>query len=286
MIIHKLVKIGEKGVIHTAQNGSPAKPSILFLHGWPENWRSFENLLELAGEIYYAIAIDLPGIGDSNFMDAPFLKSEIAATIHELVNALKLNDLVIAGQDVGGQVVFSYLHKYHSEIRGAIIMDVVIPGLKPWEDVIRNPYIWHFAFHAIPDLPEAIVTGKQSEYFDYFYNTIAAHSERITSEIKEDYVRSYSIPASLSTGFNWYRGYNKDAEYNKSLAGSGNVIATPLLYMRGEKSRGKIEEYITGLSDSGIRDIRPALVYDCGHFMAEEQPEDVWKKIDAFIKSI
>jgi hypothetical protein len=31
----------------------------------------------------------------------------------------------------------------------------------PWEEVKRNPYIWHFAFFAIPELPEKAFSGKQ-----------------------------------------------------------------------------------------------------------------------------
>ena len=50
------------------------------------------------------------------------------------------------------------------------MMDVVVPGLGPWEQVIRNPYLWHFAFHSIPALPERLVQGHQAEYFGYFYD--------------------------------------------------------------------------------------------------------------------
>jgi hypothetical protein len=33
-------------------------------------------------------------------------------------------------------------------------MDVIIPGVDPWDEVLRNPYIWHFALHSIPHLPK------------------------------------------------------------------------------------------------------------------------------------
>jgi hypothetical protein len=36
--------------------------------------------------------------------------------------------------------------------------------------VLANPYIWHFAFHAIPGLPERLVQGNQRAYFDYFFD--------------------------------------------------------------------------------------------------------------------
>src|SRR5205814_1260795 len=83
-----------------------------------------------------------PGIGGSIIHDAPSTKRAIADCIHELVQTMGLKHLTLVGQDVGGQVVFAYLCRYADELESAVIMDVVVPGVKPWEDVIRNPYIW------------------------------------------------------------------------------------------------------------------------------------------------
>ena len=44
----------------------------------------------------------------------------------------------------------------------------VAPGVEPWTKVQANPYIWHFAFHSIPVLPETLVAGRERPYFDYF----------------------------------------------------------------------------------------------------------------------
>jgi pimeloyl-ACP methyl ester carboxylesterase len=282
MITHTTIEVG-KGKIHAAKLGLPSDPAILFLHGWPENWRSYEKIIELAGKTYFAVAIDLPGVGDSVFPNAPFLKVEIARLIHKIVKKMNLNDLTIVGHDVGGQIAFSYLHEYPNELKAAVIMDVVIPGLNPWDEVLRNPYLWHFAFHSIPKLPETMVAGKQKEYFEFFYTAIAAHPERITSQAKEDYIRAYSSPESLSTGFNWYRGFSDDSKYNKKLVELGKVITTPLLYMRGERSGGNIDQYVVGFADAGLRNLRTTVVPDSGHFMAEEQPDYVWESIAYFI---
>ena len=285
MITHTTIEV-EKGRIHIAQSGLPSNPAILFLHGWPENWRSYEKVMELAGKTLFAVAIDLPGVGDSVFPGAPFLKVEIAKLVHQVVKKINLNDLTIVGHDVGGQVAFSYLHEYPSEIRAAIILDVVIPGLPPWEDVLRNPYLWHFAFHSIPKLPETMVTGKEKEYFEFFYNAISAHPERITPQAKDEYVRAYSNQDSLTTGFNWYRGFSEDSKYNKKLIEQRKTIVTPVLYMRGERSGGNLEQYAAGFADAGLQNLKTKIVPDSGHFIAEEQPDYVWSSIIDFIRQL
>jgi pimeloyl-ACP methyl ester carboxylesterase len=197
---------------------------------------------------------------------------------------MKLSNPTLVGHDVGGQIVFSYLQQYPDALRAAVILDVVIPGLKPWEDVLRNPYLWHFAFHSIPELPESVVGGKEKEYFEFFYTAIAAHPERITAQAKEEYIRSYSNRRALSTGFNWYRGFQEDAQANRLLIEQKKEIRTPVLYMRGEKSGGVMTHYAEGLSDAGIRNLSTRVIPDSGHFMAEEQPELVWRAIAGFLE--
>ena len=183
MLKHAEIPVS-KGNLHVIEAGSPQNSAVLFLHGWPENWRAFERVLTLAGEQVYALAVDLPGIGTSKMSNSPSNKHEIADCIHEFVEKMGLKHLTLVGHDVGGQIVYAYLHRYANELNRAVIMDVVIPGVKPWDDVIRNPNIWHFGFHAVLDLPEIIVTGKERPYFDYFYNAISAHSERITNDVR------------------------------------------------------------------------------------------------------
>jgi pimeloyl-ACP methyl ester carboxylesterase len=273
----------KRGIVRVVESGLNGKPPILFLHGWPQNWRAYEKILDLAGKEYHAVAIDLPGVGGSVFPDAPFLKEDVAAVIRETVEVLGLEKPTIVGHDVGGQIAFSYLHRYANEISAAVIMDVVIPGLKPWEEVLRNPYLWHFAFHSIPSLPETVVSGKQSAYFEFFYNAIAAHPERITVEAKKDYIRAYSEPEALSTGFNWYRGFAEDAKRNSAIVEEGKTVNVPVLYLRGERSGGNLETYAAGLTDGGLVNLRTGRIADSGHFMTEEQPEAVWEAIQGFV---
>jgi pimeloyl-ACP methyl ester carboxylesterase len=85
-----------------------------------------------------------------------------------------LKTLTLVGHDVGGQIVYSYLHSCPGDLHKAVIMNVAVPGVPPWFEVKRNPHIWHFAFHAVPDLPEKLVWGQQAAYFDFFYDAISA----------------------------------------------------------------------------------------------------------------
>lgn len=284
MAQHREIEV-MRGVVHAVEAGKRSGQPILFLHGWPQNWRAYEKILELAGEEYHAVAIDLPGVGRSVFPDPPFVKEEIAEVVRETVDALELEKPTIVGHDVGGQIAFSYLHEFGREVSAGVIMDVVIPGLAPWDEVLRNPYLWHFAFHSIPDLPETLVRGKQSEYFEFFFNAIAAHPERISADSRKDYIDAYGGEGALSTGFNWYRSFGEDAKRNRARATSGKKVRVPVLYLRGEQSGGNPDTYASGLSEGGVVDLRTGRIADSGHFVSEEQPEAVWEAIRGFVQA-
>jgi pimeloyl-ACP methyl ester carboxylesterase len=278
---HKLIQTSI-GKIHLVESGDNLERPVLFLHGWPENWSAWYKVMEQSKDQIHALAIDLPGIGDSKILNPPCSKTAIAEVVNELVDSLGLEPLTLVGHDAGGQVVFAYLTRYAQKVESAVIMDVAIPGLKPWMEVLSNQYIWHFKFHAVPNLPETLVSGKEKPYFDYFFDTISAEPERISPQAREEYVKAYSTPQALSTGFGWYRAFDEDAKENKTFIDSKTVVDTPLLYLRGDHEE-EVQKYVEGFKEAGFTNVESAIIEDSGHFAPEEQPEAVWKYIKEFI---
>jgi pimeloyl-ACP methyl ester carboxylesterase len=270
------------GKIHVVEAGDNLERPVLFLHGWPENSYAWRKVIELTQDQVHALAIDLPGIGSSKIAKPPCSKTGIAGVVNELVDSLGLEPLTLVGHDAGGQVVFAYLTRYAQKVESAVIMDVAVPGLKPWMEVLSNPYIWHFKFHTVPDLPEILVSGKERQYFDYFFNAISAEPESISSHAREEYVKAYSTSQALSTGFGWYRAFDEDAKENKAFVDSKTVIDTPLLYLRGDHEE-EITEYVEGFKEAGFTNVESAVIGDSGHFTPEEQPEKTWQLINEFI---
>lgn len=94
---------------------------------------------------------------------------------------MNLHDVTLVGCDVGGQVTYAFLKSFPNRISRAVIMNVVIPGIEPWDAVKRNPYIWHFAFHSIPELPEKLIAGNEISYFSYFYDVMAGKDKKMNT---------------------------------------------------------------------------------------------------------
>ena len=275
---HSQVAVGASS-IHVIEAGDPAGQPVVFLHGWPESWRSWQSVMELASRTVRAVAVDLPGIGGSTGEATDGSKRQIARVIHGVIDALGLRDVTLVGQDAGGMVAYSYARHY--ELARVVIADVVIPGLDPWDEVLANPHLWHFAFHSTPGLPERLVDGRQTEYFDFFYNAITADPATITATARAAYVAAYSSATALTAGFNWYRSFPRDAEENRRTA--LEPMTTPLLYLRGEHESGDISAYVAGFLKAGATHVNHAVVAGAGHFTQEESPQETWQLIADFV---
>lgn len=259
--------------IHVVEGGMTDAPAVFFLHSWPEDWSEFEQVMLRLHDRAHVVAIDLPGIGGSPTPPAANDKRTLASYVKAVIDRLGLQDVTLVGHDCGGMIAYAFLRAYPDVLRRAIIMDVVIPGVPPWEAVLRNPYIWHFAFHTIPDLPETLVHGKEAIYFAFFYDTIAAKPEAISAAQRQRYVAAYRSPTALHTGFEWYRAFAQDAKEN--AAEKGTVLEMPVLYVRGDHESGKIQDYLDGFRSHGLTNVTGHVIEACGHFSAEEQPEAV-----------
>jgi pimeloyl-ACP methyl ester carboxylesterase len=276
---HRNVAVGD-ALLHVVEAGDPGGVPFLFLHGWPESWQSWRQVMAVAARPARPVAIDLPGIGESSGAATDGSKRQLAAVVHELIATLGLRDVTLVGQDVGGMVAYPYLRTYQDVAR-VVIMDVVLPGVEPWEEVLRNPYLWHFAMHMIPALPERLVQGRQEAYFGYFFDVLSHEPKRISAEARATYARAYASDSALTAGFNWYRTLYQDAAQNRKAA-AGPPVDTPLLYLRGEHETGNIDEYVRGLQKVGVAQVDHALVPDAGHFTQEESPERTWQLIAQF----
>ncbi|MDF2592583.1 MAG: alpha/beta hydrolase [Clostridia bacterium] len=269
--------------IHVVEAGSISKPAIFFIHGWPTCWLEFEAVMTVLSKDYHVMAIDLPGIGDSEIPLQSYSKRNIAEYVCDIMDTMNLSDVTLAGCDVGGQVTYAFLKSFPNRISRAVIMNVAIPGVDPWDAVKRNPYIWHFAFHSIPELPEKLIAGNEILYFSYFYDVMAGKDKKMSIAHRKSYAEAYTRPEALKAGFDFYRCFAMDEKDN--MESKNDIVSMPILYLRGEDEHVNIETYMKGFRESGLKNIEAKIIENCGHYSADEQPKNVAAAIREFISN-
>ena len=267
------IEIGNSS-IHVVSQGDPGARAYVFVHGWPESSRCWEGVMALAAPEAYAVALDLPAVGRSTGDPTDGTKQTLADVVRGVITTLGLRDVTLVGHDCGGMVTYAYLRAY-DDLKSAVIMDTVVPGVDPWDEVLHNPFIWHFGLHAVPGLPEVLVQGRQRVYFDYFYDVLSPSPDAVSPAARDDYATAYASDGALSAGFGWYRAFPADAAANRQP----RDISTPLLYLRGERESGTIDDYVEGFRKAGVHDVRSALIPGAGHFAPDQAPGDTWRLI-------
>ena len=106
--------------------GPKDAPTIVLLHGFPSSSREFDTLIPLLATRYHLIAPDFPGFGQS---DAPppssyvYTFDNLAKTINDLLEQLKINKYTFYLHDYGGPVGFRIMSAHPERLQALIIQN-------------------------------------------------------------------------------------------------------------------------------------------------------------------
>jgi pimeloyl-ACP methyl ester carboxylesterase len=145
---------------------------------------------------------------------------------------------------------------------------------------------FHFLFHSVPDLPEALVTGKEEIYLTHFYNKLGYNGAAIGPADVDYYVKMYRQPGALRAAFQTYTDFLKDAEECQSWIEERGKCKVPALGLSGSHSRHKdaCEQMMAEVHEHGT--FSTAVVADSGHWIAEENPQGFVEATLSFIERV
>jgi 3-oxoadipate enol-lactonase len=97
-------------------------PAILFLHGFPHNRSIWAPQLQaLAGQAR-CIAPDLRGFGETPPAPPPYSIDQYADDIAQLLDALRLGPVAIAGLSMGGTIAFALWRRHRHLVRALLLV--------------------------------------------------------------------------------------------------------------------------------------------------------------------
>ncbi|KAK5112783.1 hypothetical protein LTR16_005330, partial [Cryomyces antarcticus] len=93
---------------------------------------------------------------------------------------------------------------------------------------------FHFIFHAVLDLPQALVVGRERIYINRLFSKIAYNTAAISAADVDHYAHTYAQPAAMQCTFEDYRAFKTDVEENWNwLRGTGKC-GVPVMALSGE----------------------------------------------------
>jgi pimeloyl-ACP methyl ester carboxylesterase len=264
--------------LHYVRGGTG--PPVILIHGFPQDWYEFHKMMPRLAKKFTVIAVDLRGVGGSSPTPSGYDAANMAEDIHQLARQLKLEPVYVAGHDIGGTVAYAFVRLHPTTTRGVMILDVPLPSIEPWEEVKRNPMLWHANFHQTPDLPEKLIAGRQSVYFKYFYDRYTVNRKAISDADAAHYANSYATPAQLRAGMEFYRAFPANEKFN---AEQRNEINVPFVLAGGDKSFANLlPKMAEDMRAHGCKNVIIETIKDSKHYVADEQPEIVAELIERY----
>jgi pimeloyl-ACP methyl ester carboxylesterase len=251
--------------IHVRSGGSG--PPVVLLHGYGETG---DMWIPLAGELmkdHQVIVPDLRGLGLSARPAGGFDKKTQAADVAGVMDALGAARADVVAHDIGNMVAFQFAARYPQRVRRLVLIDAPVPGVGPWDEILKNPLLWHFRFGG-PDM-ERLVAGRERIYLDRFWNEFSATPDRFGEAARVHYAALYALPGAMHSGFAQFAAFDQDAIDNREFLAHGGRLKMPVLAVGGEKSFGPM---MATVMRAAADDVTQAQVPGSGHWIMEENP--------------
>lgn len=252
-------------------------PAVLLLHGYGETGDMWGALAENLARDHTVIVPDLRGMGLSSIPQGGYEKVVQAEDMAGLLDALNVRSAEVVAHDIGNMVAFALAARHPQRVTKLVLMDAPVPGVGPWEEILKNPLLWHFRFGG-PDM-ERLVAGRERIYLDRFWNEFSANPARFSEASREHYARLYARPGAMRAGFAQFAAFDQDAIDNRAFLAQGR-LTMPVLAVGGEKSFGTA---MAEVIRAGATNVTGAVVPDAGHWLMEEQPAATVSLIRGFL---
>jgi pimeloyl-ACP methyl ester carboxylesterase len=253
-------------------------PVVVLLHGYAEDSRMWRPLAERLVPRFTVIAPDLPGIGNSSIPSSGLDMTTSARRIRDAVHSLGYGKVYVVGHDIGLMVAYAYAALYPREVMRLALMDAFLPGVIGWEPIYDSPDYWHFRFHG--PTPLALVSGRETIYFSYFWNDLAADKNHSLSAIdRRNYIAAYSRPGRMAAGWAYFVSFPKTAVDFAKLAKT--QLSIPVLSIGGDKSLGQA---LGAQARQVAANVTVVVLKNTGHWIMEENPTGTMTALTNFLQ--
>jgi len=253
-------------------------PAVVLLHGYGETGDMWAPLAANLMRDHTVIVPDLRGLGLSAKPVTGYEKKLQGQDVSGVLEALHVGKVDVVAHDIGNMVGFAFVEENPGRVTRLVLMDAPLPGIGPWEEILKNPLLWHFRFGG-PDM-ERLVAGRERIYLDRFWNEFSATPAHFTEASRQHYAALYAQPGAMHGGFSQFAAFDQDGIDNRAFLAKNGKLMLPVLAIGGAKSFG------LGMAEdarAAFANVEGLSIPDSGHWLMEEQPAATVAAIRAFL---
>jgi pimeloyl-ACP methyl ester carboxylesterase len=265
--------------VTAGESGSP----VLLVHGFPESWWAFHEVIPLLAARHRVIAVDLRGFGDSRVAEEDHDSVVAAEDLHHLVAHLGLGPVHLLAQDISGGTAYRLATGHPEDVLSltAVEMGLAGFGLEAFADVTHGGS-WHIGVLTAPaPIAELLLTGHERELLGtWAFPSMSAVPGAITDADVAEMARGYARPGGWRGAIGLYRSMLTEGAELQELA-RVRPLDVPALAVGaggGPFTAATLSQVVRG---------EPATVQldGVGHYAALEAPEALADAVLEFLEA-
>ena len=245
------------------EQGDTTGLPVVFVHGGTDSWRSWEPVLPYLPDAIHAFALTQRGHGDADRPATGYRFEDFAADLTAFIDALGLEQVVIAGHSMGSYVAQRFAMDHPDRVLGLVLVGTVTT----WRGNAVMTDLW-----------ESVISTMTDPIDPNFVREFQA-SPRLSQRLHNTAVaESLKVPARV-----WRAAWQSmvETDYSAELG----KIAAPTLIVWGDQDplcpRREQEALVAALADARL------VVYPGGgHNLHWEEPRRFAADLVAFTERV
>jgi pimeloyl-ACP methyl ester carboxylesterase len=274
---HRFIDADGLGV-HFAEAGDG--PPVLLLHGWPQHWFMWREVIARLAPTFRVIAPDLRGFGWTEAPGHGYDAETFADDQIALLDALEIESANVIGHDWGGWTAFLLGIDHPERIERMVVCNAPHPWPKPEPRLALEVWrSWYAAALAAPVLgPRLLQGGGIVEAVLRRGNRNRPFSEKEVAI----YVDSFRDADRARAASGLYRYYLRAFADGVRGRFRSRRLDVPTLLLFGLHDLYISEKGLPGY-EQNAPEMEVEVVDDAGHFLVDEKPELVARRALAFL---
>ena len=252
-------------------------PAVVLIHGFGETGDMWSPMAAALEKDHTVIVPDLRGMGLSSHPAGGYDKWTQAGDIRAVLDKLGIDRADIVGHDIGVMVAYAYAARYPDKTTRLVVIDSPVPGIPPWNQIVRMPALWHFNFGGKD--AERLVAGRERIYLDRFWDEFAGDPSKIDEATRRHYAAIYARPGAMHSAFAQFLAIDQkdDADNLKAMQ---TKLTMPVLAIGAEKAFGA---NVAVQMRNAATNVQEVIVPNAGHWLMEEAPAPTIAAVQNFL---
>lgn len=266
-------------------------PPLLLLHGYPQTHAMWHRLAPKLAKHFSLVIADLRGYGESSVPTSDeehytYSKRAMGGDMVEVMSQLGHDRFAVLAHDRGARVGYRLAFDHPGRVARLALLDIV-PTYFVWQETARialGKFHWPFLAQPAP-VPETIIGKDPAFWHEHLMASWNARGDLsvFSGEALSHYRANFTAPERIHAMCEDYRaGATYDLAADRADHEAGNRIACPVLALWGQGRKAGFVDNSLDVWREWCDDVQGAGV-DCGHFLAEENPEDTLHHLSPFL---